>query len=145
MDIHNIVALWTVIQTKHFNQNIKYSDSSNPGFEIDVIGSGGWAGKGRIHGVTSLSAVVYLIFWSQAMIGKTLEMHEPHISWLISLPTQDLLLQDSIRLSSSRPLILYQSLHSPLITFTSTFSPSIASLPFHRLVTHRITLLLIKL
>ncbi len=45
------------IQTKDLNQNIRFHDGSDPGFEIDIIGIGGWAGEGRINGVLSSNPV----------------------------------------------------------------------------------------
>lgn len=47
-----------VIQTKDFNENNRFNDGSNPGFEIDIIGSGDWAGEGRINGVVSSTPAV---------------------------------------------------------------------------------------
>ncbi|KAL7538362.1 hypothetical protein ACHAXR_010787, partial [Thalassiosira sp. AJA248-18] len=47
-----------VIQTKDLNQNNRYNDGSDPGFEITISGNGGWAGEGRINSVVSSSPVV---------------------------------------------------------------------------------------
>lgn len=42
-----------VIQTKDYNQNNRYNDGSDPGFEISISGNGGWAGEGRINSIVS--------------------------------------------------------------------------------------------
>jgi len=47
-----------VIQTKDLNQNNRYNDGSNPGFEISIIGNGDWAGEGRINSVAKSSSPV---------------------------------------------------------------------------------------
>ena len=34
------------IQAKDLDQNHKYNDGSNPGFEVSIVGEEGWAGEG---------------------------------------------------------------------------------------------------
>ena len=68
-----------VIQTRDINQNKRFNDGSDPGFEIDIIGTGGWAGEGRINGVLSSDPVVVSkitvasIDWQS--IGEALATH----------------------------------------------------------------------
>jgi hypothetical protein len=49
------------IQSKDLDQNNRYNDGSSAGFEVSIIGEGGWAGEGRINSIaptpTSASAV----------------------------------------------------------------------------------------
>jgi len=42
-----------IIQTQDVNQNNRYTDGSDPGFEITIQGSDGWAAEGRVNSVAS--------------------------------------------------------------------------------------------
>ena len=46
------------IQAKDLDHNHKYNDGSNPGFQVSIVGTEGWAGEGRINGIASSTSPV---------------------------------------------------------------------------------------
>ena len=42
-----------VVQTRDKNENNRYSDGSDPGFEVTIVGTAGWAGEGRSNSVVA--------------------------------------------------------------------------------------------
>ena len=52
------------VQAKDLDLNHKYNDGSNPGFQVSIVGTDGWAGEGRINSIVSSTSPVSISSFS---------------------------------------------------------------------------------